>query len=120
MRVRWDLLCAGMVGAELTILQAVGRQSPLQAIDPFSASGQITVNGRLTPYLIRRLPVSAFPQLPAAVGNLLKERGCLIPQTYEAHQPENVIEASLERSGSRDWAVLCSEKGTVSLLVFFG
>jgi hypothetical protein len=88
--------------------------------DALNEAGRITVNGRLTPYVIRRLPVSAFPQLPAAVENELNRRGCLIPQTYEAHAPENVIEASLERNGSRDWAVLCSEKGMVSLLVFFG
>jgi len=124
MRVRWDLLCAGMIGAELTIWPAVGRQippqAPVRAVDPFSESGQITVNGRLTPYLIRRLPVSSFPQLPAAVQSELNRRDCLIPQTYEAHAPENVIEASLERPGSRDWAVVCSENGRVSLLVFFG
>lgn len=49
----------------------------------------------------------------------LDERGCLIPQTYEAHQPENVIHGSFERAGSSDWAVLCSVGGTASLLVFF-
>jgi hypothetical protein len=50
---------------------------------------------------------------------LLNQRGCLIPQTYQAHRPENVIHASLERPGSSDWAVLCSAQGTVSLLVSF-
>jgi len=73
----------------------------------------------LTPYLIRHLPVSSFPELPAVVADLLNRRGCLIPQTYEAHRPENVVHASLERTGSSDWAVLCSAQGTVSLLVFF-
>jgi hypothetical protein len=62
--------------------------------------------------------VNSFPELPAAIEEQLNERGCLIPQTYEAHQPENVVHASLERAGSSDWAVLCSVKGTVSLLVF--
>jgi len=82
-------------------------------------SGQITINGRATPYLIRRLPINAFPQLPPAVQVVLNRRGCLIPQTYEAHHPENVVNASLERRGSSDWAVLCSAGGAVSLLVFF-
>ena len=82
-------------------------------------SGQIVVGGRSTPYLIRHLPVSSFPELPAGFQELLNRRGCLIPQTYEAHGPENVIHASLERAGSSDWAVLCSTQGTVSLLVFF-
>jgi hypothetical protein len=90
----------------------------MQRQSPLTESGQVDVDGRTASYLIRHLPVSSFPQLPAAVQNLLNQRGCLIPQTYEAHQPENVIEASLERRGSSDWAVLCSEHGTVSLLVF--
>jgi hypothetical protein len=82
-------------------------------------SGQTVVAGLSTPYLIRHLPVSSFPDLPAEVQEVLNRRGCLIPQTYEAHQPENVVHARLERPGSLDWAVLCSAQGTVSLLVFF-
>jgi len=83
-------------------------------------SGQILVGGQMTHYLIRHLPVSSFPALPAAIQSQLDLRGCLIPQTYEARRPENVVRASLERQGSSDWTVLCSAKGTVSLLVFFG
>jgi hypothetical protein len=102
------------------VLPAGGQSGlPVQRQMQLTVTGQIVVDGRSTSYLIRRLPVSSFPELPPAVQNLLNERGCLIPQTYEAHQPENVIEASLERRGSSDWAVLCSEHGTVSLLVFF-
>src|SRR5579863_1304508 len=82
-------------------------------------SGQVMVDGQSTPYLIRHLPVNAFPQLPATVQDALTRRGCTIPQTYEARRPENVVNASLERRGSSDWAVLCSVDGTVSLLVFF-
>jgi hypothetical protein len=92
---------------------------PAQAPAQLDESGQIVVAGHSTPYLIRHLPVSSFPELPAAVQDLLNRRGCLIPQTYEAHHPENVIHASLERAGSSDWAVLCSAQGTVSLLVYF-
>jgi hypothetical protein len=83
-------------------------------------SGHVEVAGRFIPYLIRRLPVSSFPDLPAEVADALRQRGCMIPQTYEAHHPENVVHGSLERAGSSDWAVLCSAQGTVSLLVFFG
>jgi hypothetical protein len=82
-------------------------------------AGQIDLSGRLTPYRIRHLPVDSFPGLPPRVAEQLLQRGCLIPQTYEAHQPENVVHASLQRPGSSDWAVLCSVQGTVSLLVFF-
>jgi hypothetical protein len=94
--------------------------SPPQPHSPqLTESGQAVVDGRSTPYLIRHLPVSSFPDLPSSVQETLNQRGCLIPQTYEAHQPENVIRARFERSGSLDWAVLCSVQGTVSLLVFF-
>jgi hypothetical protein len=82
-------------------------------------SGQVVVAGQPASYRIRRLPVSSFPELPAAVAGLLDQRGCLIPQTYQAHRPENVVHASLEHPGSSDWAVLCSTQGTVSLLVYF-
>jgi hypothetical protein len=90
---------------------------------PFAAqlaeTGNIVVGGQSVPYLIRRLPVSSFPKLPDAMADVLTARGCMIPQTYQAHRPENVIRASLERAGSSDWAVLCSAHGTVTLLVFF-
>jgi hypothetical protein len=82
-------------------------------------SGQVVVDGHSVPYLIRHLPVSSFPDLPDPMQEALNQRGCLIPQTYEAHQPENVVRARFERPGSLDWAVLCSVHGTVSLLVFF-
>lgn len=94
--------------------------SPQQSPPPqLNDSGQVVVDGHSTPYLIRHLPVSSFPELPTSVQGALNQRGCLIPQTYEAHQPENVIRARFERPGSLDWAVLCSVQGTVSLLVFF-
>jgi hypothetical protein len=70
-------------------------------------------------YQIRLLPVSSFPQLPQPVAEQLDERGCMIPQTYEAHSPENVIQGSFEKKGSSDWAALCSIKGVTTLYVFF-
>jgi len=108
----WVLLVA------LAVYPAIA-QTPTPPADPFVETGQITLDGHSTPYLIRHLPVSSFPQLPTAVQSELNRRGCLIPQTYEAHQPENVVHASFERRGSSDWAVLCSSNGVVSLLVFF-
>jgi len=106
------LQCLGLVVA----FSALAQQP-----DPSSlvTMGQITVDGRPVPYRIRHLPVSSYPDLPLAVAGELTRRSCLIPQTYEAHRPENVIHASFERPGSNDWAVLCSQQGTVSLLVFF-
>lgn len=89
-----------------------------QNSDPLVQTGTVTVDGTKTPYLIRNLPVSSFPDLPPAIATSLNSMGCLIPQTYEAHRPENVVHASLESAGSNDWAVLCAAQGKVSLLVF--
>ena len=89
-------------------------------LPPLNESGQIVFAGRSTPYVIRHLPINSFPQLPVAVQDELYRRGCLIPQTYEAHRPENVVHGSFESSNSSDWAVLCSVHGIASLLVFFG
>ena len=118
--VRANVLKRGCSSACCFFLAASLGFRPQDSVSsPLDDSGQISVDGRSTPYLIRHLPVDAFPQLPPAVQDLLNRRGCLIPQTYEAHPPENVVHASLERRGSSDWAVLCSVNGTVSLLVFF-
>ena len=115
------LFKSGLALAALLIFCCPSRIRPQDPVtDSLNASGQVTVDGQPTPYLIRHLPVSSFPDLPAAIEEQLNLRGCLIPQTYEAHRPENVVHASLERPGSSDWAVLCSAQGAVSLLVFFG
>jgi hypothetical protein len=114
------LLTAAFLG--LGTLPAPGQSAflqPEQKPGQLTESGQVVVDGHPTAYLIRLLPVSSFPALPAGIQDQLNQRGCLIPQTYEAHRPENVVHASLERPGSSDWAVLCLEKGTVSLLIFF-
>jgi len=81
--------------------------------------GKSVVAGRAVEYQIRRLPVSSFPELPAAVAAVLEQMGCMIPQSYAARHPENVIHGSLEAEGTLDWAALCSVNGTVRLLVFF-
>jgi len=93
---------------------------PCPASSMNSAVQDNTVAGHLMcPYKIRLLPVSSFPQLPALVAKELDERGCMIPQTYAAGGPENVINGSFERPGSDDWAALCSVRGSTTLYVFF-
>jgi hypothetical protein len=94
---------------------ALSGQNP----DPLAKTGTVLIAGRATPYLIRNLPVSSFPDLPQEIAASLTAMDCLIPQTYEAHRPENVIHASLKSPGSSDWAVLCAAHGQVSLLIFF-
>jgi hypothetical protein len=110
---------AWLLVALLCACSLLPAQPQQQAPAPLNVSGQIIIAGQSIPYLIRHLPISSFPNLPDELAVLLHRRGCLIPQTYEAHHPENVVHASLERPGSSDWAVLCSAQGTVSLLVFF-
>jgi hypothetical protein len=105
----------------LLIFSAAAVLSAQQPVLPnLTTSGSIVVHGKQQPYTIQHLPVSSYPNLPDAVAQALMHRGCSIPQTYEAHGPENVIHGSFERAGSSDWAVLCAAHGTVSLLVFFG
>jgi hypothetical protein len=108
-----------LLGILLCACSLVPAQQRAQISAPLNESGQIIVAGRSALYLIRHLPISSFPELPEELDAQLNRRGCLIPQTYEAHHPENVVHASLERAGSSDWAVLCSSRGTVSLLVYF-
>ena len=83
-------------------------------------SGRVRLpSGAEVVYRIRLLPLSSFPGLPPAVVAQLDQRKCMVPQTYEAHAPENVFHGALERKGSDDWAVLCSVNGITTLYVFF-
>jgi hypothetical protein len=120
MQVKLTLFMAATLAMQVA---SAGAQSappaPKSSQEALVVSGQIVISGHATPYLIRHLPVSSFPALPRSVQDELNKRGCTIPQTYEAHRPENVVHANLEGRGAADWAVLCAIQGTVSLLVFF-
>lgn len=70
-------------------------------------------------YAFRMLPPESFPALPASILNDLEKRHCMIPQTYEARTPENVVHGAFREKGSTDWAVLCSQDGTSTLLVYW-
>jgi hypothetical protein len=67
---------------------------------------------------IQRLPPNAFPQLPVAVISELNRRRCNVPQAYGHPDPHNVIKGSFVGKGQIDWAVLCSQGGESSILVF--
>ena len=95
-------------------------QEPEAALKDLVTTGQVMLRGQTRQYIVRHLPASSFPDLPESVAAELIRRDCLIPQTYQAHHPENAVHGSFQRAGSSDWAVLCSVKGTVSLLVFAG
>jgi hypothetical protein len=70
-------------------------------------------------FAFRMLPPSSFTELPAPILKDLESRRCLIPQTYEARTPENVIHGAFREKGSTDWAALCSQNGTTTLLVYW-
>src|SRR5258708_32169217 len=95
-------------------LLAVPSLAVAQDPNPLITAGNVEQEGHSVAYEVRHLPVSSFPNLPLDVAGQLTDRGCLIPQTYEARRPENVVHASLQRTGSSDWAGLCSSQGTVS------
>lgn len=78
-----------------------------------------TPTGHQEIYKIRLLPVSSFPDLPAEVAVQLERMRCMIPQTFEAQQPENVIQGAFRSATSHDWAVLCSVDRRTTLYVFF-
>jgi hypothetical protein len=82
-------------------------------------SGQIRIPGAPAEnYRIRLLPIESFPALPPAIAAWLRHRGCMIPQSFEAQQPENVIRGSFRAPASDDWAALCSVGGNTTLYVF--
>jgi hypothetical protein len=103
----------------LCLLAALSSTAQQPDLSSFVTTGQVIVRGEKHDYQVRHLPPSSFPDLPDAIADALAQRGCLIPQTYQAHHPENVIHGSFQSANSDDWAVLCTAHGAVSLLVFF-
>jgi len=67
---------------------------------------------------IQGLTPRAFRQLPAAIVEGLEARKCLIPQYPYNKTPHNVIRGSFTSARRSEWAVLCSRRGTSSILVF--
>lgn len=103
----------------LGTLAAQSQQPVTDEAPVLTETGQLDVGGHAVNYVIHRLPVSSFPDMPFWVTGELARRGCMIPQTWSAHRPENAVHGSFEQAGSNDWAVLCSAQGQVTLLVFF-
>jgi hypothetical protein len=67
------------------------------------------------------LPVDAFPALPNAIREVLRNRGCLIPQqtiSGDGGHVHNVVQGEFFETGKASWAVLCSVNESSSILVF--
>jgi hypothetical protein len=71
---------------------------------------------------VRRLPPSAFPNLPTAIRHQVEVRGCEIPQEAfgGGNNANNVIAGEFAQRGQKDWAILCSKDRNSSILVFWG
>jgi len=88
---------------------------PLIAVAPillWNAPTQGRVIGRLA-------PVSDFPELPVDVAQDLTHRGCRIPQVEDVSERHNVVQGQFERHGQHDWAVLCLQGSTSTILVYW-
>jgi hypothetical protein len=88
--------------------------SLLIAISPGALSGARAdaVSGRLA-------MVSDFPELPAELAKDLTNRGCRIPQVPGVSKRHNVIQGEFAKSGQHDWAVLCLQKHTSTIFVYW-
>ncbi|HTC65685.1 MAG TPA: hypothetical protein VK685_01025 [Candidatus Acidoferrum sp.] len=76
---------------------------------------------------IRKLQPADVAGLPPEFVDKLNARGCAIPQFGEVghagdttSDPTNVIHGEFVRHGQEDWAVLCSQGGSSTILIFWG
>jgi hypothetical protein len=99
------VLFAAVVAAETPVVE--------QTITGTKKIGEIN-----QPWRIRTLPLASFPEMPTAMRMQMEARRCMIPQSYEAHRPENLVHGSFYALDKTDWAALCLAEGEVSLLVY--
>jgi hypothetical protein len=76
---------------------------------------------------IRRAQPAGVKELPAEFVEKLTVRGCTIPQFDSGEdteavgaEPNNVIRGEFARHGQEDWAVLCSNGKTSTIVIFWG
>ncbi len=88
--------------------------SLLLAISPGVLAGAQAdpISGRLA-------RVSDFPELPAELAKDLTNRGCRIPQVQGVSKRHNVLQGEFAKSGQHDWAVLCLQKDTSTIFVYW-
>lgn len=68
---------------------------------------------------IVRLNPDLFPNLPEPVRVALNQRGCAIPQPYDAGaEKKNVLSGHFISAKTADWAVLCSHEKRSTILIF--
>src|SRR5215472_14683091 len=67
----------------------------------------------------RPAAVSDFPELPVDVAQDLARRGCKIPQVEGVSERHNVLHGHFAGRGQLDWAVLCLQGNTSTILVYW-
>ena len=75
-------------------------------------------SARAAPAPSRRLPPSAFAELPPGIVDNLTTRGCSIPQSFPDSTPHNVVRGGFGSRDQTDIAVLCL-RDTTSVIVFY-
>jgi len=83
------------------------------------AAGLVTANDEVADRATRRLPPSAFTQLPSDVRNEAEQRGCSVPQSsYDDDRGKhNVITGRFRDPSVSGWALLCSRERVSAILV---
>ncbi|MBE0659878.1 MAG: hypothetical protein IH602_19445 [Bryobacteraceae bacterium] len=94
----------------LTAIPAATAQPPPVTMELFEEAARNNV---------KRLPPSAFKELPPNVLAELNRRRCTIPQPHGVPGLRNVIKGAFAKPGQTDWVVLCSVNLATSLLVFW-
>lgn len=93
---------------------AVEPPRPVAAVEPAADTARWAQAERE----IVQLPLSKFPELPAAFVRELA--GCTVPQTYMTVRPHNVIHGTFASPQQLDWAVLCSRGGESVIRIWWG
>jgi hypothetical protein len=115
----FHLLIAAAAASPSSLAAGQSESIPAQRSEQVETGRIHLPSGADVVYRVRMLPISSFPGLPPAIASQLDEKKCMIPQTFEARSPENVIHGAFEHKGSDDWATLCSYNGATTLYVFF-
>jgi hypothetical protein len=73
---------------------------------------------------IVRYPPERFNSLPQPVKAFIRSHGCTIPQSADfvatGSPPMNVVAGAFGAVDQKDWAILCSQNGHSSILVYWG
>jgi hypothetical protein len=95
-----------------------------QSAQKSTTTAKATVNKESA---IRRVLPADVKELPADFVEKLNVRGCTVPQFDSGEdaggvetEPNNVIHGEFTRRGQEDWAALCSNGKTSTIVIFWG